>query len=134
MKIERPQQILLALSSLVASALGLSSVAAPRSIAELDALIAREVSNSSYPGFAVAIVKDGHTVFSEGYGVSNLATKAPATADTPLMIASVSKVVTGTALMQLVEMGKIDLDADINSYLPFKIIRIPFNHFIYPCG
>ena len=57
MKIKRPQQILLALSSLVASAFGLPGLAAPRSIAELDALIAREVSNSSYPGFAVAIVK-----------------------------------------------------------------------------
>ena len=123
MKIKRPQQILLAVSSLVASAFGLSGVTAPRSIAELDALIAREVSNLRYPGFAVAIVKDGRTVFSKGYGVSNLTTKAPVTADTPFMVASVSKVVTGTALMQLVQIGKIDLDEDIHSYLPFKIVN-----------
>ncbi len=123
MKITRPQRILIALSSLVASAFGLPSVAAPRSVVELDALIAREVSNSSYPGFAVAIVKDGRTVFSKGYGVGNLTTKTLVTADTPFMIASVSKVVTGTALMQLVQMGKIDLDEDINAYLPFKILN-----------
>ena len=124
MNIKRPQQILLAVSSLVASAFGLSGVTAPRSIAELDALIAREVSNLRYPGFAVAIVKDGRTVFSKGYGVSNLTTKAPVTADTPFMVASVSKVVTGTALMQLVQIGKIDLDEDIHSYLPFKIVNL----------
>ena len=123
MKITHPQQILLAVSSLVASAFGLSGLAAPRSVGELDALIAREVGNSSYPGFAVAIVKDGRTVFSKGYGVTNLTTKTPVTADTPFMIASVSKVVTGTALMQLVQMGKIDLDEDINTYLPFKIVN-----------
>ena len=123
MKITRPQQILIALSSFVASAFGLSGVAAPRTVSELDALIAREVSHSRYPGFAVAIVKDGRTVFSQGYGVSNLTTKAPVTADTPFMIASVSKVVAGTALMQLVQMGKIDLDEDINTYLPFRIVN-----------
>ena len=123
MKITRPQQILIAVSSLVASAFGLAGLAAPRSVGELDALIAREVSNSRYPGFAVAIVKDGRTVFSKGYGVSNLTTKTPVTADAPFMIASVSKVVTGTALMQLVQMGKIDLDTDINTYLPFRIVN-----------
>lgn len=115
--------VVLTVSSLLASIL--SSCApkstAPQSISELDAYIAKEVQASQYPGFSVAIVVDDKMVWSKGYGVSNLTTKAAVTADTPFMLASVSKVVTGTALMQLVEAGKLDLDADINTYLPFKI-------------
>jgi CubicO group peptidase (beta-lactamase class C family) len=98
-----------------------SSATSPRSIADLDAFIAEQVKTSIYPGLAVAIVLDDKIVWSKGYGVTNLKTRAPVTTDTPFMIASVSKVVTGTALMQLVEAGKIDLDADINTYLPFRI-------------
>jgi CubicO group peptidase (beta-lactamase class C family) len=98
-----------------------SSATSPRSIADLDAFITEQVKTSIYPGLAVAIVLDDKIVWSKGYGVTNLKTRAPVTTDTPFMIASVSKVVTGTALMQLVEAGKIDLDADINTYLPFRI-------------
>ncbi len=119
----KSQQIVLAVSSLLASMF--SSCAprssAPQSVNELDAYIAKEIQAAQYPGFSVAIVVNGKMVWSKGYGVTNLQTRAPVTADTPFMIASVSKVVTGTALMQLVEAGKLDLDADINTYLPFKI-------------
>jgi CubicO group peptidase (beta-lactamase class C family) len=119
----KSQQIVLAVSSLLASVFSSCAPksAAPQSVAELDAYIAKEVLAAQYPGFSVAIVVDDKTVWSKGYGVSNLTTRAPVTADTPFMIASVSKVLTGTALMQLVEAGKLDLDADINTYLPFKI-------------
>jgi CubicO group peptidase (beta-lactamase class C family) len=119
----KSQQIVLAVSSLLASIFTSCAPksSAPQSIAELDAYIAKEVQAAQYPGFSLAIVVNDKMVWSKGYGVSNLTTRAPVTADTPFMLGSVSKVVTGTALMQLLEAGKIDLDADINTYLPFKI-------------
>jgi CubicO group peptidase (beta-lactamase class C family) len=119
----KSQQIVLTVSSLLASVFTgcAPKSTAPQSIGELDTYIANEVQASQYPGFSVAIVVDDKMVWSKGYGVTNLQTRAPVTADTPFMLASVSKVVTGTALMQLVETGKIDLDADINTYLPFNI-------------
>jgi CubicO group peptidase (beta-lactamase class C family) len=119
----KSQQIVLAVSSLLTSIFSSCAPksAAPQSVAELDAYIAKEVLAAQYPGFSVAVVVDDKMVWSKGYGVSNLTTRAAVTADTPFMLASVSKVVTGTALMQLVEAGKLDLDADINTYLPFKI-------------
>lgn len=121
----KSQQILLTVSSLLASIFTSCAPKSttPQSIAELDAYIAKEVQTAQYPGFSVAIVVNDKMVWSKGYGVTNLQTRAAVTADTPFMIASVSKVVTGTALMQLVEAGKLDLDADINTYLPFKILN-----------
>ena len=123
MKINFSTAMVFALSSLIAfsGCAPSSSATSPRSIAELDAFVAQQVQASNYPGLAVAIVVDDKMVWSKGYGVTNLKTKSPVTTDTPFMIASVSKVVTGTALMQLAEAGKIDLDADINTYLPFRI-------------
>jgi CubicO group peptidase (beta-lactamase class C family) len=119
----KSHQVVLAVSSLLASVFTSCAPksSAPQSLTELDAYIAKEVQTAQYPGFSVAIVVDDKMVWSKGYEVSNLSTRAPVTADTPFMLGSVSKVVTGTALMQLIEAGKIDLDADINTYLPFKI-------------
>ncbi|KKC26110.1 hypothetical protein WP12_10535 [Sphingomonas sp. SRS2] len=73
-------------------------------------------------GAQIVIVKDGQLLFKKGYGVADVATGAAMDPDRTLMrIGSTSKLFTWTAVMQLVEAGKIDLDADINRYLDFMI-------------
>ncbi|MDE2225982.1 MAG: beta-lactamase family protein, partial [Xanthomonadaceae bacterium] len=73
-------------------------------------------------GGAVVVVKDGKVLFAQGYGYADLKTRTPVSPATTLFrIGSVSKLFTWTAVMQLVEQHKVDLDRDINDYLDFKI-------------
>jgi CubicO group peptidase (beta-lactamase class C family) len=73
-------------------------------------------------GAAVAVVKDGNVFFAKGYGYADNENHIPVDPDqTIFRIGSVGKVFTWTAVMQLVEQGKLDLDADINTYLDFHI-------------
>jgi CubicO group peptidase (beta-lactamase class C family) len=88
---------------------------------QLDEAIEQQMRAAKIPGAAVAVVKDGEIVFAEGYGYADPVTMRPVTPDTLFTIASVSKTVTGTALMELYEQGQFDLDEDINRYLPFPV-------------
>jgi CubicO group peptidase (beta-lactamase class C family) len=73
-------------------------------------------------GAAVSVVKDGKLLFAKGYGYADLENKIPVDPErTIFRIGSVGKTFTWTAVMQLVEQGKLDLDADINTYLDFRI-------------
>ena len=73
-------------------------------------------------GAVVAVVKDGKIVTTRGYGFSDVAKRTPVDPQHTLFRpGSVSKLFTWTAVMQLVEQGKIDLDADVNRYIDFKI-------------
>ena len=73
-------------------------------------------------GAVVAIVKDGKVLTERGYGYSDVEKRTPVDPKRTLFRpGSVSKLVTWTAVMQLVEQGKIDLDADVNRYIDFKI-------------
>jgi CubicO group peptidase (beta-lactamase class C family) len=73
-------------------------------------------------GAVVAIVKDGKVLTERGYGYSDVEKRIPVDPQRTLFRpGSVSKLVTWTAVMQLVEQGKIDLDADVNQYIDFKI-------------
>lgn len=84
----------------------------------IDSTVQKKMQKQHVPGTVVTIVKDGQTIFSKGYGYSDLESKIPMTPDKTLVrIASISKVFTYTALMQLCEQGKIDLKADVNKYL-----------------
>ena len=75
-------------------------------------------------GAVVAIVKDGKVLFAKGYGKSNLAKDTPIDPATSLFrIGSTTKTLTWTAVMQLVEEGKLDLDTDVNTYL--KGVKLP---------
>lgn len=83
---------------------------------------AREMKKADVAGAAIVIVKDDKVLFARGYGYADVERKTPvSTGDTLFPIASISKVVTYTAVMQLVEQGKIDLDADVVRYLDFPI-------------
>jgi CubicO group peptidase (beta-lactamase class C family) len=75
-------------------------------------------------GAVVAIVKDGKVLFAKGYGRSDLGRNAPVDPATSLFrIGSTTKTLTWTAVMQLVEQGKLDLDTDVNQYL--KGLKLP---------
>ena len=88
----------------------------------LDDLFAQQMEENHIAGAAVSVVKDGKLFFAKGYGYADLENKIPVDPEqTMFRIGSVGKVFTWTAVMQLVEQGKLDLDADINTYLDFRI-------------
>lgn len=73
-------------------------------------------------GAVVVVVKDGKVLFEKGYGVSDVDRQTPVDPKTTMFRpGSVSKLFTWTAVMQLVEAHKLDLDADVNTYLDFQI-------------
>jgi CubicO group peptidase (beta-lactamase class C family) len=88
----------------------------------MDTLFARQMDEYHIAGAAVAVVKDGQLFFTKGYGYADLENKIPVDpATTIFRTGSVGKVFTWTAVMQLVEQGKLDLDTDVNTYLDFRI-------------
>ncbi|MCI0350285.1 MAG: beta-lactamase family protein [Acidobacteriales bacterium] len=88
----------------------------------LGGLIPAEIARNDIAGATVAIVKDGKLLFAKGYGYADLEKRVPVSAEGTLFRpGSVSKLFTWTAVMQLVEQGKLDLDRDVNEYLDFKI-------------
>lgn len=88
---------------------------------ELDKVVASVFAQYQLPGLAYLAVKGDSVVVSEGLGYANVKEKVPFTPQTRMLIASVSKTVVATAVMQLVEAGSLELDADINQYLPFAV-------------
>lgn len=82
----------------------------------IDSLFARFAKPDS-PGCAVAVVKDGQTVFKRGYGMANLEYDIPITPSTVFHIASVSKQFTAMSLALLAAQGKLSLDDDIRKYV-----------------
>ncbi len=88
----------------------------------LDGLMAAYLRDKHIAGATVAVVRDSALLLAKGYGYADLARRTPVDPRTTLFrIGSISKLFTWTAVMQLVEQGKLDLDADINRYLDFKI-------------
>src|SRR6476620_10403324 len=88
----------------------------------LDALIPSQLQNRNVAGAVISVVKDGLVLFQKGYGYADVEAKKPVLPDQTLFRpGSSSKLSTATAVMQLVEQGKLDLDRDVNDYLDFKI-------------
>jgi CubicO group peptidase (beta-lactamase class C family) len=73
------------------------------------------------PGLAALLVQHDRVLWSNGYGWASIERGVPATVDTVFLLASVSKTVTAVAVMQAVEDGLLDLDADVNDVLPFPV-------------
>lgn len=87
-----------------------------------DGLITNQMKANHIPGAVVIIVKDGQVFFAKGYGYANVAEQTPVDPKRTLFrIGSTSKLFVWTTVMQLVEQGKLDLDADVNNYLDFRI-------------
>lgn len=87
-----------------------------------DGLVPFAIQRGDIAGGVVVVVKDGSVLFSRGYGYADLKARTPVSPETTLFRpGSTSKLFTWTAVMQMVEQGKVDLDHDVNEYIDFKI-------------
>ena len=88
----------------------------------IDGLMAVQMEQNHVAGATISVVKDGKLFFAKGYGYADVQNRVPVDPDTTLFrIGSIGKPFTWTAVMQLVEQGKLDLNADVNTYLDFNI-------------
>jgi CubicO group peptidase (beta-lactamase class C family) len=88
----------------------------------LDGIMPSTLKGHDVAGAVVVVVKDGKVLTQRGYGFADVAKRTPFDpASTLFRPGSISKLFTWTAVMQLVEQGKIDLDKDINTYLDFRV-------------
>ena len=94
--------------------------------AELDAYIQNQMVLQSIPGLSACIVKEGQVVWESAYGTANFETNTPISLETEFTLASISKLFTATACAQLWEDGILDIDEDINTYLPITVINPNF--------
>jgi len=83
--------------------------------------IINEMYVNHIPGLSASIVRNGRILWTESYGYANISQNLPVKDTTLFMLASISKTITGTALMQLYEQGYFKLDDPINEYLPFQV-------------
>lgn len=95
-------------------------------LSTLDAKVAKRMEDAGMVGVAAALVVDNKVVWMKGYGYADRERAVPFTPATVMNIGSISKTVTGTAMMLAVEEGKLSLDTDINAYLPFKVVNPHF--------
>lgn len=93
----------------------------------VDPIITDQMAKAHIPGLVFVVVKDGKILYEKGYGEADLGRHTPMTPDrTLLQVYSVSKVFTATAIMQLAEQGRINLNEDVNRYLKAFQIHDPF--------
>lgn len=106
----------------VARPIGANELTAADAGAWLDGLFPYGLKKNNLAGAVVVVVKDGQILLAKGYGYADVAAKKPVDPMTTLFrVGSISKTFTWTAVMQLVEQGRLDLDADVNKYLDFTI-------------
>jgi serine beta-lactamase-like protein LACTB, mitochondrial len=90
----------------------------PAKVRDIELAVEAEMSRQRIPAISVAVGEDLQLAWSRGFGVADLEDNAAATPETLYRIASISKPITAVAVMQLVERGKLDLDAPIQRYVP----------------
>src|SRR5690606_23700960 len=88
---------------------------------EIDLLIKREMKSDNVAALAVAVIDSGRVVHLSANGFRDIERSIKASVNTPFHIASVSKTVTNLAVFKLLEYEKIDMNTDINKYLPFEV-------------
>jgi CubicO group peptidase (beta-lactamase class C family) len=89
--------------------------------AELEAYFSKTVMENDFVGLGACLIKDNKIVWQNSFGYAELEQKKPVAVTDIFQIASLSKVVTATALMQLYEKELFGLDDDINNYIPIKV-------------
>lgn len=87
-------------------------------IQKIDSILENALKEYKIPGLAISIVSEGKLVWAKGYGYSDLENKTLTNKNTVFRSASIGKSITATAIMQLVERGKLDLDLPIQKYCP----------------
>lgn len=90
---------------------------------QLEPVIKQIMQQADMPGFAIAVVENQKIVYAEGFGVKNLTTREPISAQSLFHMASITKPFVATAIMQLWEKGKIDLDSPVVRYLPYFRVK-----------
>ena len=95
-------------------------------LSEIGNKIEKIMRYSHFPSISACLVKDDRVVWSNGYGYTDIENGYSANEKTIYSIASTTKTITGTALMQLYERELFDLDDDINNYLPFNLMNPNF--------
>ncbi|MBM77629.1 MAG: hypothetical protein CL846_04045 [Crocinitomicaceae bacterium] len=93
----------------------------PNPDATLDAYILNKMNEKNFPGLSSVVVKNGEIVWVESYGYADVENLVPVEDTTVFMLASVSKLFTGTAAMKLHENNTINIDENINDYLPWNL-------------
>ena len=93
---------------------------------DLDQIILDHMNSGYIPGLSACIVVNDQVIWSNSYGTANITLNIPVTEDIHFLLASISKLVTATAVMQLYEDGSIELHDSINQYLPFTVTN-PFH-------
>jgi serine beta-lactamase-like protein LACTB len=92
------------------------AVLAPETVKQLDAVITSEQAKLKIPGLSVAVASGGQVRYAKGFGFADLENNVAAKATTLFRTGSVAKLLTATAVMQLIEQGKLELDAPIQKY------------------
>ncbi len=125
--------ICLASSTVLAS----PAIATDPDFAAIDAFVEAQMKDQRLPGLALGIVKGDQIVHLKSFGIADPSGRA-VTPQTPFIIGSVSKSFTALAVMQLVEQGKIELDAPVQHYIPwFRVAdeaasaQITVRHLLY---
>lgn len=90
----------------------------PEKRAQIEKAASHFLSANGIPGISVAVVQDGQLVWSAGFGMADLENFVPATSSTLFRLGSISKPITATAILQLYERGRLDLDAEVQKYCP----------------
>ena len=88
----------------------------PTQVAGIDRYVVAEMARERIPGVEVGVYRDGHAVLVKGYGLANVEWNAAVTPTTLMQSGSVGKQFAATAVMMLVEQGKVDLDDGITKY------------------
>ena len=95
-------------------------------IAELDARIAKALTDARIPGASIAVIENNAIVLAKGYGVSDLKASTPVTTETVFRAGSISKSLTSIGIMMLVEEGKLSLDDKLSDLMPELRIENPW--------
>jgi len=102
-------------------ALLFSSHGLAQSKESLEKTLRQIMGDLKLPGLAAAVLVKGEVLYLDALGLANLEHNQPMTPDTLINVGSVSKLITSSALMLLVEKGKVDLDSDVSQFLPFPV-------------
>ena len=108
------------------AAAGTPAPTAPGRVDAIDQAIEAQMAKARIVGVGAAIIVNKRVAWTKGYGFADKEHGLPFTPDTVMNIGSISKTITGAALMHAVQEGKLSLDRDINDYLPFKVANPSF--------
>lgn len=136
MKLSLLLTLLVVVTMIATPARAAAPVTSSLDLSALDAAVTAQMSKHGLPGVALAVVEDGQIAYLKGYGSAGAG--RPMTAQTPMLIGSQSKSFTALAIAQLAEAGKLDLNAPVQTYIPwFRVAdqdasaRITLNHLLH---